>query len=346
MHNIRDPLRTLIFFALLLSWPHTTSAAGVNVRPDPLSIIQVSTGANRSDTTFTASVPPDFEVVALTRRGWAMPDLTTLNLALLVMSKVAELNWDALTGPTTESLEGVTLATSLHGTPPGTRGIRVRYVIWGIYRAVQDLMRSGITWLQPLYELRWQGQVVGSLVFYYKTKPTERVTLPNNDEEKNHSSHQLRQDHSSISPPPASNGRLPAISPQNSPADLADDGLEILIYYADEHTPVLGEYDVYINMLAMIVHGARGPSTATIVQDYGLSVTGFDARITVTGAKDTPKPVSRPPLFTWHVLFLGMRSTSRELWQTRTFRSFRVKLQINGVEVGNILMDPWGGPSP
>lgn len=86
-----------------------------------------------------------------------MPDLITLDLAVLAMSKVADLDWKVLIGPTEVNLEGVTLATGV----TGTRGIQVRYVIWGIYRAIQDLIRSGITWQETLYELKWQDQVVG-----------------------------------------------------------------------------------------------------------------------------------------------------------------------------------------
>lgn len=177
-----------------------------------------------------------------------------------------------------------------------------------------------------------------ALKFYNTPKQTERQALPSKGE--GNAFDQLRQDHFSMSPP-SSDGGLSATLPPNSSANQADQKLEVIIYYKPEHTAVIGDYDFYVNMLAIIVLASQGPTTATIDHDYGLSVAGFHGQIAVTGPKDTPKPFSRPPLFRWHDLFSALRITSQKLRKRRYFKSIRVKLQIEKVEIGNIYLDPW-----
>ncbi|KAL8897423.1 MAG: hypothetical protein Q9207_007225 [Kuettlingeria erythrocarpa] len=235
---------------------------------------QSTTGANLSDTVLTATVPAGFEVVPLAHRGHAMPDLICLDLAVRFMSHLADLNWKDLIEPEARSVAGVTIETSLTGTAVGTRGIQVRYVIWGIYR-------------------------------FHKT-------LPSNEENKNPSD-QLRQDHL-ISSPQASNGTVSAILPPTSPAISADPELEILIFYpASPPEPPIGDYSVYINMLALIVFGSRNPDISRIGRSHGLSVIGYNAEIAVTGPTDTRKPLSRPPFFQWYQMFRAVRVASAEM---------------------------------
>ncbi|KAI4203611.1 MAG: hypothetical protein LQ346_001758 [Caloplaca aetnensis] len=297
---------------------------------------QLSTGANLSDTVPTATVPAGFEVIPLPARGVAIPDLICLDLAVRHMSHLADLSWEALVEPEAKSVDGVTIETSSTGASRGTRGIQVRYIIWGIYRAIQDLMggRTGTIWLEIAYELKWQGQVVGLLWI--------RKSNPSNEENRNPSD-QLGQDHL-VNSPPASDGTVSAIlPPNNNPTISADPELEILIFYPPVFPdPPLGDYSVCINMLALIVFGSQNPSTGRIGRTHGLSVTGYNAQIAVTGPADTRKPMSRPPYFRWHDMFRAVRVASAEMRQRRYYSKLRVKLQVEGVEIGNIRIDPRG----
>ncbi len=159
---MRDLLRTSIVSAILLLWPHKTSAAALNPRPTLLSMTQLSTGANLSDTVLTATVPAGFEVVPLAHRGSAIPDLICLDAAVRLMSHLADLNWEDVIEPEAKSVAGVTIETSLTGTARGSRGIQVRYVIWGIYRVIQDLIGGKIVDTVPLDAcgelIRWSGR--------------------------------------------------------------------------------------------------------------------------------------------------------------------------------------------
>ncbi|KAI4209265.1 MAG: hypothetical protein LQ349_009564 [Xanthoria aureola] len=343
--------RISLLSSLLFWWPCAASAAALlNLRPNPLSGIQLISAPEQPDALLSATIPAGFEVVPRNLRGANIPELTCLGLALNVVSRLAVLNWEAHTVPASENLDGIKFATSVTAARRGTRGIQARYVIWGIYRAIQDLIRAR-DWRETVYELKWQGQIMGSLGIY-KTTTTQAqaqtkqrlTTLPSSNEEgPANSLNQVRQDHfsSSSDSTPSSNDSSVQATTQPVPANR---DLEIIISYpGDPDTPVLGPHSVYIVMLAMLILGARNPAAATITESYGLSVAGFNAQIAVTGPEQTRKPMTSPPFFTWRDVFTAVRATSGELVARRYFRSFKVRCLVEGVEVGNLRVEPRGG---
>lgn len=341
-----------IFSSLLFSWPCAVSAAAtLNPRPSPLSGIQLTRAPNLPDVLLSASVPAGFEVVPRNLRGANIPELTCLGLAVNVVSRLAVLKWEALTAPSSEILDGIKFATSVTTAPRGTRGIQARYVIWGIYRAIQDLIRTR-DWRETVYELKWQGQIVGSLGIYQTTTTQAQIqtkqrltTLPSSKEGgQANSFDQVRPDHfSSSSDSTLASNDSSSVKAITQPVPTNRD-LEIIISYpGDPHTPVLGQHSVYMVLLAMLILGAQNPDAATITESYGLSVAGFNAQIGVTGPEQTRKPMTSPPFFTWRDVFTAIRATSGDLMARRYFKSFKVRCLVEGVEVGNLYVEPRGG---
>ncbi|KAL8668930.1 MAG: hypothetical protein Q9168_006456 [Polycauliona sp. 1 TL-2023] len=333
MHSL---LQISVFSTLLSLWPHSISAAAVNSRPDPLSIIQLNSNvAPTVDTNLSATVPTDFEIIPQTARGEDIPDLTVLNLAVNVVSNLAEARWEQLTFPARKSLNGMTFATGIGEAPAGTQGIQARYIIWTIYRAIQDLIRTGI-WKEIIYYMKYRGEIVGSLCIF-KTSPPYLSISDGDGGDKNPSPFQQ-----------ALQDAMPDLSTNNNtflvtPPLNAD--LEMVITYpVDPHTPVLGKYSVVIVMLAMLVLGAQQESTEAITKAYGFSIAGFTAQIAVSGPLKPPKkPMTTPPFFKWHDMFTTMKAVATELIGRQYFKSFSVELVLGGVEIGNIHVEPKGG---
>ncbi|CAO1600928.1 hypothetical protein XANCAGTX0491_004600 [Xanthoria calcicola] len=308
---------------------------------------------NLPDAILSATLPAGFEVVPRNLRGANIPELTCLGLAVNVVSRLAVLNWEALTAPSSERLDGIKFETSVTAARRGTRGIQTRYVIWGIYRAIQDLIRTR-DWREIVYELKWQGQIVGSLGIY-KTTTTQAqaqaqtkqrlTTLPSSNEGgQANSFDQVRQDHfsSSSDSTPASNDSS-SVQATTQPVPANRD-LEIIISYpGDPDTPVLGPHSIYMVMLAILILGAQNLAATAIIESYGLSVVGFNAQIAVTGPEHSRKPMTSPPFFTWRDVFAAIRATSGELIARRYFKSFKVQCLVEGVEVGNLHVEPRGG---
>ncbi|KAI4229389.1 MAG: hypothetical protein L6R36_000930 [Xanthoria steineri] len=305
------------------------------------------TAPEQPDAILSATIPAGFDVVPRNLRRANIPELTCLGLAVNVVSRLAELNWEALTAPASENLDGIKFTTSVTTARRGTRGIQARYVLWGIYRAIQDLIRTR-DWRETVYELKWQGQIktpTTQVQAQAQTKQRLTTSASSNQGGKANSFNQVRQNHFSSSSEltPASNdsSNVQAIT---EPVPTNRD-LEIIISYpTDPQTPVLGPHSVYMVMLAMLILGAQNPPTAvTITNSYGLSVAGYNAQIAVMGPEQTPKPMTSRPFYTWRDVFTAIRATSGELMARRYFRSFKVECLVEGVEVGNLYVKPRGG---
>ncbi|KAL8991702.1 MAG: hypothetical protein Q9169_007733, partial [Polycauliona sp. 2 TL-2023] len=228
------------FSTLLSLWPRVISAAGIALPSDPLSLYRLNNDVRPGDDTIlSVNVPAGFTIVPQSPRGEAITDLTCLNLAVNIASEVADRSAEALIEPAAENLNGLTFSTGIAMAPAGTRGIQARYVIWGIYRAIQDLSRTGV-WQEIVYELKWQGQTMGALGIFKTSRP--HLTISNSEGDKDSPSfNQVLQDHfpaSSRPPPPSSNNdTLPATPSPNTDLEM------VITYPVDPHTPILGQND-------------------------------------------------------------------------------------------------------
>lgn len=285
-------------------------------------------------TSLISRIPSQFEAVALLPRGESFVDLDCLGLATTVVSEIANFDFQASIAPETWNFHGVSIGTSITGARRRVRDIQVRYVIWAIYTAIRELIRTGI-WLSIIYQLKWQGEVVGSLGIY----KTQMLSLPSRNDAFQNATRELFSSlpvlsNTSLAIPP-----IPVVSNFSTVA-VPDPDLDITILRSDRPSPPLNLYGVYINILALLLRAAENDASQTISSPFGITVRESRVQAIVKGPDTTSKPMTRPPYLKWSFLCIGLKTASNFLVGTRYSREFKVRLLVKDVEIGNMQFEP------
>ncbi|KAL8643788.1 MAG: hypothetical protein Q9226_008121, partial [Calogaya cf. arnoldii] len=283
----------------------------------------------------SSAIPEDFDVRILTPHGSSFEHLDCLESAVLLVSRLAVMEFYTVLNPQSWRLKGITVGVSVAGARPETRGIPARYIIWGLYNAIRNFVDAK-DWRGVVYRLLWQGHVVGALGIYKNPGETEQLSLPSNED---HTFDQLRQN-SSLSSLPVSN--ISSLAALSSPATSANTDFTLNFYWREEHSVGVNEYEIYRNMLNVLVNTARESASSAIRRAEWFSDEDSTARIIVRGP-DTPKPMTRAPFFTWEILCEALLLISDTLVRERYFKSFAVKLKVREIEIGSIHVVPIGG---
>ncbi|KAL8845667.1 MAG: hypothetical protein Q9221_009174 [Calogaya cf. arnoldii] len=324
------------FLSLLLFWPRTTLGAALTPRPDLPSINQPNAFANVNAPTLMSSViPEDFDLTILTPHGSSFDHLDCLESAVLLLARLAVMRFNTVLNPQSWRLKGITVGVSVAGATPGTRGVPSRYIIWGLYNAIRTFIAAN-DWRGVAYRLIWQGHVVGVLGIYKNPGSTEQLSLPSNED---HTFDQLKLN-SSLSTLPVSN--ISSLAALSSPATPANTDFSLEFYFKEESSAGVNEYEIYRNMLNVLVNIAPRAAASAITRPEWFSDEDSTARIIVKGP-ETPKPMTRAPFFTWENLTEALVLISDTLVRERYFKSFAVKLKVREIEIGSIHVVPMGG---
>ncbi|KAL8920074.1 MAG: hypothetical protein Q9172_004659 [Xanthocarpia lactea] len=276
----------------------------------------------------------------LTPLGPAFGDLDCLRSAITLVARLAILDFNALLPPQSWRLQGITIAASITGAPHGTRGIPAKLLIWGLWNAIYKFIDAG-DWRGVAYQLLWQGKVVGVLGIYDSLGQTEQSSLPSNEDR---AFDQLRQ-HLFPSSLPVLNGSLLAAQAPDTQASPANSELTLEFLRQREPSPgveVYG-YGIYLTMLVVLVNAAPKAAPSTITQPSIYNLPEKSVSIIVKGADSIPKPMTRPPFFTWELLCQAVDDMSGFMMKERYFDTLWAKLKLEGVEIGNIHVRLEGG---
>lgn len=324
------PSRLAVLLALFFKRVCISEAAALDIRNSSITINQ----DELLNGTLTAGVPTQFEAIWEPQRGGAFDRFDCVALAVKVLSGLALSDSSdhivpqgCTMGP---DMGGFTIAVNLHGIPLRTRGIQVRYVIWGIDEAVKVFIQTN-TFKVSVFDLKWQGNAVGCLVLYN----TPLLRIPSND-----TLSIITQDVSSLS---LLNGTLPALlgAPSFNVSTLAAPHFSIQFLRDDTHQAPLNPMKLFFIILALLLTAAEHPADQAIYQRFTATVDGSGVQALVTGPQ-TSKPMMRPPVFKYSWLCKGLKITSEFLITTRRFEEFLIKLRVDEVEIGNVLFQSTG----
>ncbi|MCJ1458632.1 hypothetical protein MMC28_009006 [Mycoblastus sanguinarius] len=318
------PSRSIGFLLFLFSWLCTTQAAAPNT---PISIIQdvIING------TLTAGIPAQFSADPLLERGGDFDPFACFELAVRSVAALVAHDPTDQIRPAEWNIDGLTIEVSLSGVQQRrVRGIQVRYVIWGIYEAVKGMIVYH-AFRATTYQLKWQGTIVGTLGF----RSTQVLLLPNTDDANGN----ITQNVAYV---PLSNSTDPALlvmqSLNTSASTASNTELEVQILGL-EGGRSLNPYAIFINILGLLVDAAEYSGNLAIRSSFTTTVGGSGVQATVSGP-ETSKPMSRRPWLTYHWLCRGLGTGSEILVSSRYFKEFKIKLLLQGVELGNVDFRP------
>ena len=325
--------KTSGFVLSVLLWSNIALAVAINNPSTFISLVQDSDNGQLGVGS-GSGVPPEFQASRIQPRGEAIDDRSTLYTAVRILSDLARRDYTEYIRPEGWSWRGVTIAITLYGTRPGTRGIQVRCVVWGIFAAAEDMIASR-DFRGALYELKWSGQAVG-VVGVYKTQQLDassNLAFQGMTRTLFQGIPRLNDTLSMSTPSSANNVSVPL---------SARGDLEVLFLRLDspEREPEeMHPWSIYRNILALLVFSAQHKSSDAIIRNFQTSAAGSQVEIFVDGP-DTAKPLTTPPYFHWDELCRAMKVTSDILMSTRYFKEFKVQLKIDGIDIGNISVQP------
>lgn len=322
-------LRSITSLVLSSSLLCATQAAVLSI---PISISQneVLNG------TLTGGVPTQFSAIPLPERGGTLEKWDCLELAVKIIAGLAHLDFNEQIRPVRWSSGApscLLIGVSLSGTQRGIRGIEARYVIWGIYETVKGMI-SNVEPHAAIYQLKWQGNIVGALAFYH----SHVLSLPSNETISN-----LTQDVpygylSNIADP----AQLVLPSPNVSALAAPTPGLTVAFQVVSRsYNRSLNPYGVFINILSPLLEAAEHSENLAIRSPFTAPVGSYAAvQATVSGPENS-KSMLRPLFFKYGYLCEGLVGLSRDLISPRRkaqlddlYEEFKIRLFIDGVEIG------------
>lgn len=322
------PLRLSFLLPVFIKWICINQVAALAVQNSSISSSQLA-NVNANLT----AVPPAFDIRRLPKRGPAFDKFDCFGLATNLLSGMARSDTSNPLPPHQWAAHGVRLELALTGARRGTRDVLTRYVIWGIYKAVGEMIQAD-DFGKSIFMLKWQGKFVGSLTFS-PLVPVPLLSIPSNDTMSN-----ITQD---LSPPSLSNNTSPVllVNPSLKMNSLAAPSFEIQVFGKSPYTS-LDPSGVFMNMLGLLVAAADHPASETITSPFTVAVAEFDVQVAVTGPTDG-KPITTPPLFLYNHLCIGLHELSESLLRTRHFGTFKVRILVDDTEIGWLFFGPTAG---
>jgi len=297
--------------------------------------------------TLAGGVPTQFRAIPLPERGGNIEKWDCLELAVRILPNLALLDFTDWIRPeqwTMSAPGGLVVGISLSGAQRGVRGIESRYVIWGIYETVKDMIIND----EPhaaIYQLKWQENIVGTLAFFH----SHLLSLSSNDTVGN-----VTEDVLYV---PFLNGTHPSLlvvpPPDTSALVASDPGLEVQnVVISRSYDRLLNPYGTFINILSLLTDAAEHSENLAIRSPFTAFVGSFGAVQATVSGPETSKPMLRPPFFKYRYLCEGLGALSQQLISKRRkarsdqlFPEFKIILFLDGVQIGTVHFEPAGGTS-
>lgn len=320
-----SPLRLSSLLPVFIEWICITQVAALAVQKSPISTNQL-TNVNGS----LSAIPTEFEVQRLPQRGTPFENLGCFGLATNLLDIMARSDTSKPLPPREWAINGIHLELSLTGAPWSSHGVLTRYVIWGIYEAVKEMILAD-DFGSSTFLLQWQTKIVGCLTF--SALPLLRI--PSDNTMSN-----ITQD---LSPPSLSNNTSPLllVDPSLNTNGLEAGEFSIQIFPRTPYTS-LDPSGIFMNMLGLLVVAAEHPWIQMITSPFTVAVAEFSVQIAVTGPADG-KPMTTRPLLLYGRLCIGLSRLSDWLLRTHNFGTFGVRLFIDETEIGWLFLGPRAG---
>ena len=334
MHRLLENA-VLLFF--VLSWSGSVTAVPLNTTSTSLDIFQIENSGQLSPAVGSV-VPSSFQATQVQERGGLLHEGGCFNTAIRVLSGLAHLDFKQPIGKKEWNWYGIAFGVTLSGTPPGSTTIENRFMIWGIFVAVRDMVANS-DFREAVYELKWSGNTVGVLGIY---------NTPHLDSSGNVAFRRMTQ--TLFSTLPTANDTMGAANTTSS-TDLSAPALlnnELEINFMREEDPrhppqQMNPRMVFLTIISTLVFAAPHSSSDTIIRSFTLTSPGDFVQVSVEGARR--KPLTRPPYFTYSRLCTALKTTSDVLLQTNYFKTFRIQMKLNSVEIGNLIFEPKSRPA-
>lgn len=318
-------LRSATLLLLLFSWFRITRTAATNAASTPISINQ----NELFNGTLTAVVPTGFEAIVIVILGSKFLNIDCFHLAVTFLAGIATQEPTDQIRPVQRSSGDLIIGVSVSGTPPGTRGVQVRYVAWGIYAAVSSLIAEG-QFQSTIYELKMQGTTVGKLAIYKKPQ----LSLPSGEATNNDTT----QDVPYLSPLNDTDPTLQVVRSTNDSA-LAPVLVDFQFIKRGPRARPLTPSGIFTNILAVLLVVLEHSESQPITELFLLAIGGSGVVAAIT-PPETSKSLSTPPFLTYTILSQCMRYLSDALVRMHYWYEFRIKIIIDGVDVGGVQFEP------
>lgn len=289
----------------------------------PSAPARISPLQDGSNLTVPEGVPNGFEAIVQEPRG---PKLRQISCFMAAIEIIGEhLALETFTGRIPAqgwSQSNTVISVSTQGL--AQNGIERRYVIWGIFKALDQMVQEK-NFRSAIFRLEWRGNLVGKVAFH----PADLVGVDAGGQPTN------------INRPifqPFSNGTGSSDSALYVPAGVGDLGLETKFFWLGPPSQPLDFYGIFMNLLGVLMQAAEQSENRIIRETYTTSV-GYGVKITISAGSRAKLP-TRPPFLKYRWIIKTVALIPRTLAPMAALDAFRIELLLYKVPFGMILVEP------
>lgn len=312
------------FFFSLWSGSFVTDGAVLNILAPsaPSAIGQLQYGTN---STLSAAVPMDFKIFIQEQRGPKLPGKLCLQTAVQVIGKHLALE-DFIGRIPTQGWSQSNLVISVSTQGVTGNSIQRRYVIWGIFQALAQMIREN-DFRSAIFRLEWRGAPVGSVAFYPGNDIAE-IDLPNKSKFL-----------TKLVLPTLSNDTGGNDSALLVPGALREPVLQVTLVQTYPALS-LNLYGIFMNLIGLLMVSAEQGEDKILDYVYLMKLGDYGVQVLVAGGNDPLRPPpTRPPYLKYRWIIKAVAMTPSLMASRGHSDAFRIQMLLDQVQIGTITVE-------